>query len=165
MNCLQVTTPEAALSYVSQRRAVLGLPLEEASRLSATELSDGQINYVFKICAHPLHGDAADCKPPAVAHVDARLARRCLVLKHAPPYVKSLGEGVFPLDQARLAVEAAALHRVHASCPQHAPELLLHDESPFVLVQEYLGPPDLPEHIKLSEAIHRQEALVGLSLR
>ncbi len=79
---LQVTSARAALAYVQRHPQ---LPLERASY--AVELEDGRINHVYRVC----EGCDDD---------DDRSSQRCLLLKYCPPYVKSLGTGVFPLSQA-----------------------------------------------------------------
>ena len=68
----------AAVQYVKQKQLV---PQDAA--VDATELSEGSINYMFFLSS---------------AAVGSKL-RTSLLLKHAPPYVKSLGEGAFPLSQ------------------------------------------------------------------
>lgn len=134
---MQVRSIDSALAYVRKNTTQLGL--HETDTLVATELCEGKINFVYRICTCSTQLDVSNIGPPS-----------CFVLKHAPPYVKSMGKGAFALDQGRMEVEAAALARVHALCPQHCPRLIMHDAPAFVLVQEYLA-----SHIKLSEGIHR----------
>jgi 5-methylthioribose kinase len=135
---IQVTSADAAVAYVEHNLARLGLCSSDS--LHATELCEGKINYVYCVC----------CRPQTQVHGNRAEETVCFVLKYAPPYVKCMGEGNLSLDQGRLGVEAAAMARVHALCPQHCPRLMLHDAPAFVIIQEYLS-----SHIKLTMAIHR----------
>lgn len=75
---LQVTTAHAALTFVDKhQKQLLGQPAT-----SACSLFEGRINYVYRVCT-----------------CDVGLQQTCVLLKFCPPYVRSLGVGVFPLSQ------------------------------------------------------------------
>lgn len=99
---------------------------ESPPATAATPLTEGKVNYAWD-----------------VAGVEG-----AFFLKYAPPYVRSVGPE-FPLSQARMDVEAAALMAVSEWAPQHVPRVVLFDQPRCVLCMQRLPPP----HGKLVTAI------------
>ncbi|GAX84279.1 hypothetical protein CEUSTIGMA_g11701.t1 [Chlamydomonas eustigma] len=137
-----VTSNIEAVSYIKASRVI---QFKDPTLLKASELVEGQINYLFLVQT-PSDNVVGD-------------GRTSAVLKYCPPYVKSLGANVFPLRQDRLRIEAAAQAKVHALCPQYVPELFKYDPISHVIIQEYL-----PDHVKLTTAIHRFNACLPSGL-
>ncbi|KXZ54723.1 hypothetical protein GPECTOR_4g791 [Gonium pectorale] len=111
----------------STRRRVLGVG---TAGVTVRELSGGRINYVWR-------ADGPDGS---------------FVLKHSPPYVRSIGPS-FRLSQARLRAEAVAHAAAAAACPAHVPSLLLHDPAASALVSELLGRHPEQPRVKLIDAL------------
>ncbi|KAL6756621.1 kinase-like domain-containing protein [Haematococcus lacustris] len=142
--CRAVTTPDAALAYVQATPQLLA-HLRCSSREDPTvwhveELAHGKINHVFLV----------QCLDPG----SSQGAATGLVLKHAPPYVKSAGP-CFPLSQDRIHVEQQAMRIMHSHCPNHVPALLHFDPHRHVIAMQWLQPP----HDKLLTLLHDGAAL------
>jgi 5-methylthioribose kinase len=93
---------------------------ESAGAWEVQEVGDGNLNFVFIV------------QGPAGA----------LCVKQAPPYVRVVGEG-WPLSQARVRVEAAALALQARHCPAHVPALLHFDGPMCLLAMEFVPPPHI----------------------
>lgn len=74
-------------------------------------------------------------RPPADVFMVEGSAGR-LLLKCGGPSAK--GDPGLPVDQARVATEAAVMALAHAAAPAHSPALLLHDPTSHTLAAEFL---------------------------
>jgi 5-methylthioribose kinase len=95
-----VTNVNEAIAYVKGSNLLDHHDGASSGQLTACELCEGQINFVFRVCMGEdlVHEDSNGSRMACGA------SPACIVLKHAPPYVKSLGEGTFPLDQVVLSL-------------------------------------------------------------
>ncbi|RLA68967.1 MAG: S-methyl-5-thioribose kinase [Epsilonproteobacteria bacterium] len=96
--------------------------------LEASEIGDGNLNYVYIVRAadHP---------------------EKALILKQAVPYLRIAGEG-YPLSRDRMSYEIRSLKLYNALIPQHVPDVLYADEAMSVIVLEYLS-----KHIIMREGM------------
>ncbi|KAL2136458.1 hypothetical protein VTI74DRAFT_3477 [Chaetomium olivicolor] len=115
--------------------------LYPSTTYSTTLLSGGLVNFTVRACR---------TNPPPAAQ-DSPHPPASLILKHAPPYIASVGAAA-PFSQSRQAVEATLLRFFNnASSVTHAvrhgdrggiriPRVLAHDAEHQVLALEDLGP-------------------------
>lgn len=127
------STADAPLSAASAPAYVARLlsssPPFDLSALVATEISDGNLNFAFKVA------QAAD-------------AKRAVFLKQAPAYIKCLGPA-YALAAERLNLEADVLAAYADAAPAHVPALLARDAGRCAMVLEYLD-----EYELLRSALH-----------
>ena len=83
---------------------------------SVDEVSDGNMNAVFRVSAHG----------------------RSVIAKHAPPFIRVIGES-WPFPAGRIAMEHAALTHHNRICPDYVPGILDFDAAQALLVMEDLS--------------------------
>ncbi|MBV6632098.1 MAG: S-methyl-5-thioribose kinase [Alphaproteobacteria bacterium] len=119
-----LTTSDAMRSALSNRPAVEAA-LGDPGQWQLTEVSDGNMNSVFRVAG------------PSGS----------VIAKHAPPYIRVIGEG-WPFPQSRLDFEHAALIEHGRICPNFVPAVLDYDDQLPLLVLE-----DLREHRVARQAL------------
>ena len=110
-------TPDTARAYVASHPSLAARMGGSPSDWTVTEVSDGNINFVFLIAG------------PSSS----------LILKQALPYIRIAHD--WPLSVDRAAVEAAALAEHGRLAPGGVPELFLYDASRSILAMECVPPP------------------------
>lgn len=89
----------------------------EHSALKVEEISDGNLNYVYRV------SDAAG---------------KSLIVKQAPPYIRIIGDG-WPLTQDRIRIEQQSLQFTAQHCPQIVPEVYHYDSEHCVILMQDIG--------------------------
>lgn len=85
--------------------------------LQVTELSDGNLNYVYRI--NDTEGNS-------------------LILKQTPPYIRVIGEG-WPLTQDRARIEYNSLKHTADRCPGSVPAVYHYDAEHCVILMQDIG--------------------------
>lgn len=106
------------------------------STLQVTELSDGNLNYVYRI------SDAGG---------------NSLILKQTPPYIRVIGDG-WPLTQDRARIEYNSLKRTAERCPQRVPKMYHYDAEHCVILMQDIG-----DHDNLRELMIQRVRLPDLA--
>ncbi|KAF5838364.1 hypothetical protein DUNSADRAFT_2974 [Dunaliella salina] len=117
-----LTTPQSMLEYVCKQPNLMEYlhPGVSHTQPSVVELTDGKLNHVF--------------------HIYSRDSSRHLIVKHAPPYAKCLGDAL-RLSQERLRIEMGAMHAVHCRAPNHVPKIYHYDAEQSVMAMQFLEAP------------------------
>lgn len=92
----------------------------EHSALKVEEISDGNLNYVYRV------SDATG---------------KSLIVKQAPPYIRIIGDG-WPLTQDRIRIEQQSLQFTAQHCPQIVPEVYHYDSEHCVILMQDIGDHD-----------------------
>lgn len=87
--------------------------------LTAQEIGDGNLNYVYKISS-------------------VQNPKKALIAKQAVPYLRCVGEG-FPLGRERMTYEIRALQKFYSILPSFIPNMYHTSEEMSLVVMEYLG--------------------------
>ena len=108
------------LAYVANKPKLADLlgGTQTRSAWTASEVGDGNINYIYRL------------QGPGGA----------IILKQALPFIRMIGVS-WPLSQDRIKFEAAALMEERRCCPSHVPEVYLWDEGMSVIAMQYIEPP------------------------
>ncbi len=89
--------------------------------LVATEIGDGNLNYVFRVSAA---GSAS--------------GGESIIVKKTPPYIRLVGES-WPLPASRLLYERAYMDAANSAAPGSCPEVFACDEKRFILAMQDMG--------------------------
>ncbi|WP_432472491.1 S-methyl-5-thioribose kinase [Amphritea sp. HPY] len=90
------------------------------SELAVEEISDGNLNYVYRV------SDASG---------------NSLIVKQAPPYIRIIGDD-WPLTQDRIRIEQQSLQLTAQHCPQVVPEVYHYDSEHCVILMQDIGDHD-----------------------
>lgn len=101
---------------LATRDAVTALLGPDHGSWTVTEISDGNMNAVFRVAS----------------------ARQSIIAKYAPPYIRVIGES-WPFPSSRIAFEQAALTEYHRICPDMVPAIIDYDADAALLVMEDLA--------------------------
>lgn len=108
---------EGVLEYLKDIKEVMDY--FEGDELSAEEIGDGNLNFVYKINS-------------------VKDAKKALILKQAVPYLRCVGEE-FPLGRERMTYEIRALRKFYSIFPNFVPKIYHSSEDMSLVVMEYLG--------------------------
>ena len=131
-----------SFSGFSNLQQVIGYVKEQSdyfqstADLSVEEISDGNLNYVYRV------RDSAG---------------NSLILKQTPPYIRVIGEG-WPLTQDRLRIEHNSLKQAAERCPERVPRIYHYDADNYVLLMEDIG-----DHQNLRELLINRVKLPELA--
>jgi len=92
----------------------------EHSALEVEEISDGNLNYVYRV------SDSSG---------------KSLIVKQAPPYIRVIGDG-WPLTQDRIRIEQQSLQFTALHCPKIVPEVYHYDSQHCVILMQDIGDHD-----------------------
>jgi len=130
MSTLSIYAPildkHSVINYV-QSQAQLQSILPHNGALRAQDVSDGNLNLVFRVWSQP--------------------PQHSLIVKQAPPYLRAAGTS-WPLNPQRAYLEVQALHYYQQLVPQHVPQVHLYDPQMQVIVMQ-----DLMPHSTLRQAL------------
>lgn len=107
---------ESVLNYLKDIKKVMDY--FGGDDLSAVEIGDGNLNYVYKI---------SSVKDP----------KKALILKQAVPYLRCVGEE-FPLGRERMTYEIRALQKFYSIFPNFIPVVYYASEDMSLVVMEFL---------------------------
>ncbi len=107
---------ESVLNYLKDIKKVMDY--FGGDDLSAVEIGDGTLNYVYKI---------SSIKNP----------KKALILKQAVPYLRCVGEE-FPLGRERMTYEIRALQKFYSIFPNFIPVVYYASEDMSLVVMEFL---------------------------
>ena len=117
-----------ALNYINATPPVKSLLGDEP--LDVKEIGDGNLNFIFR----------------------AQTAQKSLILKHAPPYLRMLGEA-FSLPQNRICAEMHTMAYFKSIASEFIPTLYHCDEKAFLFVMEDLKGYETLQYKQLHEPI------------
>ena len=108
---------ESVVDYLKDIKEVMDY--FEGDNLSAQEIGDGNLNFVYKISS-------------------VKDSKKALILKQAVPYLRCVGEE-FPLGRERMTYEIRALQKFYSIFPNFVPKIYHSSEKMSLVVMEYLG--------------------------
>ncbi|MEO0393934.1 MAG: S-methyl-5-thioribose kinase [Pseudomonadota bacterium] len=108
-----ILTADAMMAALKDRPAVLDKLGPDTAQWTITEVSDGNMNAVFRV----------------------QQGAQSVIAKHAPPFIRVIGKS-WPFPQERIHHEHAALNHHQRLCPDYVPQIIDFNADQALLVTE-----------------------------